>query len=62
VSTQTALDGAAQMGARRGRLFHDSGVPTACPFVGDAQADLAAAWSREYLEAIKPQVLKPSDD
>ncbi len=62
IASQAVLDTAARMGARRGQLFHDTGIPTRCPFVGDALADVAAAWADAYLETIKPQILTPAGD
>jgi hypothetical protein len=50
--TRTAAAAAARMGARAGERFRDLGQPTRNPF---GRAELAAAWRRAYLAALRPR-------
>jgi hypothetical protein len=51
-ATMPAVDSAAQMGARAGKAFRDTGVPSRNPFLGNPDLiEIARAFDRAYFAA-----------
>jgi hypothetical protein len=53
--TLLARQRAAGMGARAGRDFRDTGIPTPNPIDQATQPELAQAWRAAYLAVIAPK-------
>lgn len=60
--SQASLDAARQMGARAGKAFHDTGVPSRNPFRDVTRfPELAKAYDDGYFPEIKAAVPPDSD-
>lgn len=55
--SRAATAAAARIGRRAGDVLRDQGVPTRNPFPD--RPELARAWARGYLSAIRPRRARP---